>query len=154
MAYFVFTKNLDNVSGVLYKIAENLNDLNNVNIVKSAYNIIEDTQENFNYVKLSLKIVNDYNNQTINYIDLREQGQDTIFFKDSISLQNYVDQVKKDIEPFLKNNLNHPYFQKWYDYYVQLSNLNVSTIQYPLKQTLEQYFQNLGQLSLNILQIP
>jgi hypothetical protein len=154
MAYFIFTKNLDNLSGYLYKIAENLNDLNNLNINKLDYSIIEDTSDNFNFVKLSLKIVENVNDQIINYIDLREQGQDTIFFKDSESLQNYIDTVKKQIEPFLKNNLNHPYFQKWYDYYSQISNLDILNIQYPLKQTLEQYFENLSQPSLNTLQIP
>ena len=154
MSYFIFTKNLDNLQGSLYKIAENLNDLNNLNLNKLEYTILEDALENFNFVRLSLKIVENVNGQVINYFDLRLQGQDTIFFKDSVTLENCINNIKNQIEPFLKNNSNHPDFQKWNNYYNQLSNLDVLTIQYPLKQTLEQYFQNLGQLSLNILQIP
>ena len=60
MAYFVFNKNSENLSGVLYRIAENEFDLNNLNIIKSDYKIIEDSQDNFNAVKL--------NNKTVSYI--------------------------------------------------------------------------------------
>ena len=41
MSYFIFLKNLDNVSNSLYKIAENQSDLNNINIDQSQYKIIE-----------------------------------------------------------------------------------------------------------------
>lgn len=154
MAYFIFTKGLDSITGSLYKIAENISDLNNLNLNQSNYTILQDTLENFNFVKLSLKVVENVNGQTINYIDLRQDGPNTIFFKDSTSLENYINIVKNQIKLFFKNNLNHPDFQKWNNYYNQLSNLDILTIQYPLKQTLEQYFENLGQTSLNTLQIP
>ena len=33
MSFFIFFKNCDNKNGVLYRIAENQNDLNNLNII-------------------------------------------------------------------------------------------------------------------------
>ena len=63
MAYFIFL-NLDNVEGTLYKIAETENDLNNLNIIKSDYKIIEDTQENFDAVKFSTKNAIKFNNNS------------------------------------------------------------------------------------------
>ncbi len=57
MSYFVFAKNFDNVSGTIYKIAENQSDLNNLNIILSDYKIIEDSQSNFNDFKLLNKYV-------------------------------------------------------------------------------------------------
>jgi hypothetical protein len=37
---------------------------------------------------------------------------------------------------------------------MQLNNLNLDSITYPLNKSLEQYFSDLGQTSLNPLQIP
>jgi hypothetical protein len=45
-------------------------------------------------------------------------------------------------------------YSKWKNYYDQLSSLDLNTIQYPLNKSLEQYFKDLGQPSLNILQLP
>jgi (p)ppGpp synthase/HD superfamily hydrolase len=83
MAYFVFGKNLDNVSNTIYRIAENISDLNNLNITQDIYKIIEDSQSNFNSVKLGSKTVDKYNNNTITYIDL------TISVDDKNELQNF-----------------------------------------------------------------
>jgi hypothetical protein len=56
MAYFIFTKNSDNIEGSIYKIAENLNDFNCLNISQSDYKIIEDSESNFNLIKLIISI--------------------------------------------------------------------------------------------------
>lgn len=69
MAYFIFSKNFDNIEGTIYRIAENQNDLSNLNITPSIYKIIEDSQSNFNLVKFGNKIINKYNNDTITYSD-------------------------------------------------------------------------------------
>ena len=148
MAYFVFGKNLDNVSNTIYRIAENISDLNNLNITQDIYKIIEDSQSNFNSVKLGSKTVDKYNNNTITYIDL------TISVNDKNELQNYINNFKKEIKQFTDNNPNHPLFSRWNDYYNQLNNLNLDSITYPLDKSLEQYFNDLGQPSFNILQIP
>jgi mRNA-degrading endonuclease YafQ of YafQ-DinJ toxin-antitoxin module len=148
MAYFIFNKNLDNIEGTFYKIAENQNDLNNLNILQSDYKIIEDSQLNFNLVKYRTKSPIKYNNNNITYID------ENFSFENKESLQNYINNFKNEIEQFTKNNSNHPLSSRWNDYYIQLINFNINNINYPLNKSLEQYFNDLGQPSLNPLQIP
>jgi hypothetical protein len=148
MSYFIFLKNLDNVEATLYKIAENQSDLNNLNIITSAYKIIEDSQSNFNLVKFGNKYPNKYNNDTITYLD-----QNYSYTKKE-ELQTYVDAFKNQIKQFTDNNPNHPLLNRWNDYYIQLNNLNLNNITYPLNKSLEQHFNDSGQSSLNILQIP
>ena len=148
MSYFIFLKNLDNIDGTLYRIAENQADLNNLNITQSTYKIIEDSQFNFNSVKFGTKIPEKYSNDIITYMD------QTILFNDKNELQVYVNNVKKQIKEFANNNPNHPLFNRWNDYYNQLNSLNLNTITYPLNKSLEQYFNDLGQPSYNILQLP
>jgi len=157
MAYFIFSKNSDDIEGTLSKIAENKSDLDNYNITQSDYKIIEDSQENFNLVKLNLKIASKYNGNTIVYLDIDPDISDKnniIFFKDSILLKEYINGLKKLIKNFLDSNKNHSLYNKWNDYYSQLSNLDISTIQFPMKKTLEQHFQDLNLPSLNTLQLP
>jgi hypothetical protein len=147
MAYFIFL-NLDNVEGSLSRIAETENDLNNLNIIKSDYKIIEDTQENFNEVKLGKKNAIKFNDNLITYIDK------TVIFKDKESLKNYIEGFKRDIICFKDSNLNNPSFNLWNNYYKQLNLLNLDNITYPLNKSLEQYFNDIEQPSLNPLQLP
>jgi hypothetical protein len=147
MAYFIFL-NLDNVEGSLSRIAETENDLNNLNIIKSDYKIIEDTQENFNEVKLGKKNAIKFNDNLITYIDK------TVIFKDKESLKNYIEGFKRDIISFKDSNLNNPSFNLWNNYYDQLNSLNLDNITYPLNKSLEQYFNDIGQPSLSPLQLP
>ena len=148
MAFFIFIKNKDNIPGCLYKIAENISDLNNLNIMQSDYKIIEDSAENFNAVKLQTKIIEKYNAETIFY------QNNNLSFSKKIILETIINYEKDTISNFLKNNPNHPLFNRWNDYLNQLNNLNLDSITYPLNKSLEQYFNDLGQPSLNILQLP
>ena len=149
MAYFIFL-NQDDIEGTLHKIAETENDLNNLNIIKSDYKIIEDTQENFDAIKLGTKDAIKFNNNLIIYINK------TVKYNDKESLKEYVEGVKKSITSFKDNNLNNPSFNLWNNYYNQLNslNLNSNSISYPLNKSLEQYLNDLGQTSLNPLQLP
>jgi hypothetical protein len=148
MTYFIFGKNLDNIENTIYRIAQNQSDLNNLNILQSNYKIIEDSESNFNLVKYGTKCPKKYNDNTITYVD------QTISFLSKQSLQNYVDVFKNQIKQFTDNNPNHPLVILWNNYYTQLNNLNLDNITYPLDKSLEQYFNDLGQPSLNPLQIP
>jgi len=148
MAYFIFLKNLDNVYGTISRIAENESDLNNLNIVKTDYKIIENSQANFDLVKYGTKYPSKYNN-------------DNIIFEDAISifntkkeLQDSINFFKQQIKQFLDNNPNHSLFTRWNDYYNQLNNLNLNNITYPLNISLEQYLKDQGQNSLSPLQLP
>lgn len=147
MSYFIFEKNLNNIEGTLYRIAENQFDLDNLNIIKSDYYIINDSS-NFENVKLNAK-------STVKYVD------NTIIFKDILpkfnnktELQNYVNFLKTSIKVFTDINLNHPLYNRWKNYYDQLNNLNLDLITYPLNKSLEQYLKDTGQPYFNILQIP
>jgi len=147
MAYFIFDK-LENVDGSLYRIQENLSDLNNTNINQNDYKIIEDTQDNFNSVKYSLKSVLKFNNNIIIY----ENTPIVPIIKNELKFK--INEIKNIINPFLKNNKNHPLFDRWNNYYNQLNSLDLDSITYPLNKSLEQYFNDLGQPSYNILQLP
>jgi len=148
MSFFIFQKNLDNLDATLYRIAENQDDLNVLNIYLSSYTIIEDTQENFIAVKFQTKFPLKYNNNNIVYID------QTIIFSSKKELQNYINYFKNRIKEFTNNNPDHQLLSRWNDYYNQLSSLNLDNITYPLNKSLEQYFNDIGQPSYSILQLP
>jgi mRNA-degrading endonuclease YafQ of YafQ-DinJ toxin-antitoxin module len=147
MSYFIFLKDSDNVEGTLYRIAENQSDLNNLNISQNIYKIIEDSQSNFNLVKFGNKNVTKYSNNVITYVDQEN------LFRSKEQLKNHIDNLKNQIKQFTDNNPNHPLFSRWNNYYNQLNTLNLDSITYPLNKSLEQYFNDLGQPSYNILQL-
>ena len=159
MAYFIFTKDLNDVEGTIYKIAENEYDLNNLNIVKSNYKIIEDSLSNFEAVKYGIKNIVKYNNNIITYEDITtvfvdDVKNDIIVKSAEKKVNDYILNYKNIINQFLKNNQNHQLFNRWNDYYNQLNALNANSIQYPLNTSLEQYFKDQNQTSLNPLQLP
>jgi hypothetical protein len=147
MAYFIFTKDSDNIVNSIYRIAENELDLNNINIEKTIYKIIEDTDSNFELVKLGKKFPEKYENNSITYISNE-------FNFNLESLKNYIEEYKKNILEFLNNNKNHVLFNRWNNYYNQLNTLNLNNITYPLNISLEQYFKDQNLTYLNPLQIP
>lgn len=150
MSYFIFAQNSDGVEGTISRIAENENDLNNLNISQNVYKIIEDSQENFNLVRYGQKYPKKYINNTIVYEDL---SYDFVFVrKDGVIF--YVQDYMNRIQQFLDVNKNHPLFNMWNNYYSQLKNLNLNTLTYPLGKSLEQYFKDQGQPSLSPLQLP
>ena len=159
MSYFIFLKNLNNVNGTIYKIAENENNLNNLNIVLSDYKIIEGSLDFFNQVKYRTKEIIKYENDLIISEDFNFTFSDYVF-KGQIRLRakdvfnSYVSSFKQSIKPFLEYNINHPEFQLWSDYLNQLNLLDSNSIQFPLNCSLEQYFKDQNLISLNPLQIP
>ena len=114
--------------------------------VKEDYKIIESNQSDFDNVKYGTKSAISYNNNTITFIDL------VTAFPDKIGLRNYINAFIKNIKNFTDQNPNHPLFNRWNDYYNQLNNIDLINIS--LNQSLEQSFKDLGQTSLNPLQLP
>jgi len=150
MNYFIFLNNLPNSIGTLYRIADNESDLNSLNIFKDDYKIIQDSLKNFNDVKYEKKSVSHYDsNDIIFYNPLQE-----ILILNKQNIENTINSHKKSINLFLQNNPGHLLFNRWNDYYNQLSSLNLDSITYPLNKSLEQYFNDLGQPSYSILQLP
>lgn len=148
MSFFVFIKNFDGVKGSIYKIAENQNDLDNLNIIKSDYKIIENSEFNFNLFKLENKYPLKYDNDVITFIDVDH------FYKDKTTLNASLENKKNLITNFTNTNPSHNLFQQWNNYLIQLNSLNLDNINYPLNTSIEQYFSNLGQPYFNILQLP
>jgi hypothetical protein len=164
MSYFIFLKNLENIENTCYRIAENQYDLNNLNINQEDYKIIEETELNFNLVKYGNKIPIKYINNVINFSIIETNFKDQIVTNVNNEqiviktakqfLKEYIENFKKNIKQFLDNNKNHSLYNRWDNYYNQLNNFNLDSIDYPLNKSLEQYFKDLGQPSYNILQIP
>ena len=149
MAFFIFEKNLPNIEGTIYRIAENESDLNNLNINKNDYKIIENNNINFNNIKLNKIFFIKYdNNDTIIYDEL------SVTYNNLESLQKYVNNFQKQLKSFLDFNPNHPSFTKWNNYYNQLKNLNYDSFIFPFTLSLEQYFSNNNQPYFSVLQIP
>ena len=152
MAYFIFNKDSDNKEGVLYKIAANQTDLNNLNINKDLYKIIEVTDLNFNDVRLFKKTIISYNGETINYRNSSDENINVTKLKDLEIL--HFSNIRQ-INSFLESNQNHPDFKKWNDYSKQLQSINLNDISLPLTKHFEQYLEeNLGIIVLNTLQLP
>jgi hypothetical protein len=148
MAYLIFLKDRNNIEGTIYAIAETQNDLDNLNIIKTDYKIIEISNNDFNLVKLNNKEVLKYNdNNEVFFNNLQ-------FAFNESELEKHIENFKVKIKKFLDNNPNHPLLSRWNDYYNQLISLNLNSINYPLNKSLEQYFNDLGQPSYNILQLP
>jgi len=147
MTYFIFNP-IENITGTLFKIAENQNDLNNLNIILSNYKIIEDSQENFDSVKYGTKTAISYSGNTILYVDTN------VTFQNYNSLFSSIVNAKQAIKNFLDNNKTSVSYNLWNDYYSQLSSFNVNSLSYPFNKSLEQYFKEQGLISLNTLQLP
>ena len=140
MAYAIFNKDS------IYAIADNENYLNNLNIIKSDYNILSISDENFNFVRLNQKFISLVNG-SITYENIENS-----FSKDSLTL--YINQFTNKIKLFLNSNPNHLFFQLWKDYQTLLKNFDINSVQYPLNKSLEEYLEENGSVALNPLQVP
>jgi hypothetical protein len=147
MSYFIFTKNEDNLEGSLYKIAENEFDLNNLNINKNDYKIIEDNLDNFNAVRLNEKNALGYNQDNIIY-GSSNINMNKFLFELVLNNNKYI------IKNFLNSQENHPNYQKWNNYFNELLKINPNNISYPFTKSIEKYIEEQGKPSLNTLQLP
>jgi hypothetical protein len=148
MAFYIFQKNSDNIEGAIIKVAENEYYLNLLNIIKSDYKIIEDNQTDFNLIKLNNIFPKKYDQNLITFEDL------THSFNNKNNLKSHIENISIILKYYLNNNENHELFNLWNDYYNQLNSLKLDNITYPLNKSLEQYLNDLGQPSYNILQLP
>jgi hypothetical protein len=150
MAYIIFTKNTENQTGTLYRIAENETDLNILKINNDVYTTIQDTQTNFNSVKLNLKDIISYNGNTIVYQD----SLNNYLTKEGLLI--YVGNLKKVLKQFLDNNSSHSWYNKVNNYYNIISSPTIldDITTYPFTKSFEQYLSEKNIEFLNPLQIP
>jgi hypothetical protein len=156
MSYIILSKYSPDNQAHVYRIAKNQNDLNYLNIIQSDYNIVEISEEDFDAIRTYAKYPITYENGIISYDNLLP-----IHFTDKEIIQNYIETYKNNIKIFLDGNQTHPYFNMWNDYYnqlhdlkEQLNNLEFNELNFPSNKSLTQYFDDLGKVSLNILQLP
>jgi hypothetical protein len=150
MAYIIFLKNTENQTGTLYRIAENETDLNILKINNDVYTTIQDTQTNFNSVKLNLKDIISYNGNTIVYQD----SLNNYLTKEGLLI--YVGNLKKVLKQFLDNNSSHSWYNKVNTYYNIISSPTIldDITTYPFTKSFEQYLSEKNIEFLNPLQIP
>ena len=149
MAFYIFTKNSDDINGTIHKIAENKFELDNLILNQECYKIIEhDSSQDFIDVKNNIKFPSKYNGNIIFF--------ETIFFSwpNSETLKKHIDNYKIFIQKFLTNNQNSIFYSVWNNYYNQLNSFDTNTLTYPFNMSLEKYFSDTGQLSLSSLQLP
>ena len=146
MSFFIFNK----VNNEIYKIAENDTDLNTLTVPEDQYFKINANQEDFDSVRLVKKIILPYNGS------LQLQSINVGFNRNL--LKSYIDKNISLINSFLNSQPQSIVFQKWFNYKTLLSNLNIENLipspSGSLSMSLEEYLQNQGQSSLNILQLP
>jgi hypothetical protein len=147
MAFLVFNKNNGNNFGSLYNIVENENDLNLLNIIKEDYITISISPEDFFEIKLNIKSVVRYENNSVIYENLTHslEKEDLLF---------HLEILKTKINNFLKNNKNHSSFDKWNNYLNQLNSFNVNSLTFPLTKSFEKHLFDSNQTVYNILQVP
>ena len=135
MSYFIFQKNMDSVDDSLYKIADNENDLNSLNIIQNDYKIIQDSQNIYNDVRYNKLIVFKHKENHIQYRNYYHN------YKKKEDLETVsISRIKQEVGSFLLNNQNHVDFYKWKSYLDQVNNFDYKTINYPLTISLEEYF--------------
>lgn len=147
MAFYIFIKDSEGLTGSVVKTVENINDLNTLNINKNDYHVLEDNVQDFDQIKLNIKF-------PVKYIQNNVIFEENIVNFDRLNLKRKIEDDCALIKNFLKSNENHTQFQKWNSYFNQLNNFNLDNITYPLTITLEQYFKNNNQQYFNILQLP
>ena len=148
MAYLIFIKE-QNVDGSIFKLAE---DINSLNIIKnnvqdlSTLNIIEVSTNEFDTIKLYLKLPFKYNNNNqVVYLDNPKIG-----FQNKTDLESY---INGKINAFSINRIKNVDYTQFDLYIEQLKNVNLNTINFPLNTTLEQYFKDNQKSYYNHLQL-
>jgi hypothetical protein len=150
MAVFLFSK--DSQENSLYRVADNIEEVNYYNVNLSSYTIITENNST-NYLNFILGITSaiGYNNNIITYIN---NDFTKPVYENKIDLDNYIKFYSDLIKTFLKNNPNNPLFTKWNNYNNQLLSFNTNSLTYPFFNTLEQNFYNNNLPILNPLQLP
>ena len=148
MAYLIFNKDLDNVSGTLCAIAANNTDLNNLNIDLDTIKKITIDDSVFTQVQLSESFPESYNGETVIYAVVPHSYENQEIFQTDIN--NRISLINR----FLKFNGDHPDYTKWNNFKTQLENLDIKGLTYPYEKSLEKHLLDNSLTFLNPLQLP
>ena len=148
MAYLIFNKDLDNVSGTLCAIAANNTDLNNLNIDLDTIKKITIDDSVFSQVQLSESFPESYDGETVIYAVVSHSYENQEIFQTDIN--NRISLINR----FLKFNGDHPDYTKWNNFKTQLENLDIEGLTYPYEKSLEKHLFDNSLTFLNPLQLP
>jgi|TARA_B110000285_G_C14761751_1_gene439868 hypothetical protein len=148
MAYLIFNKDLDNVSGTLCAIAANNTDLNNLNIDLDTIKKITIDDSVFSQVQLSESFPESYDGETVIYAVVSHSYENQEIFQTDIN--NRISLINR----FLKFNGDHPDYTKWNNFKTQLENLDIKGLTYPYEKSLEKHLLDNSLTFLNPLQLP
>ena len=148
MAYLIFNKDLDNVSGTLCAIAANNTDLNNLNIDLDTIKKITIDDSVFSQVQLSESFPESYDGETVIYAVVSHSYENQEIFQTDIN--NRISLINR----FLKFNGDHPDYTKWNNIKTQLENLDIKGLTYPYEKSLEKHLLDNSLTFLNPLQLP
>ena len=156
MSYYIFTKNLPNVSGTLYRIASDQTYLNYITNFPESYNIIQDNIQNFQDIVFGKTYPDKYNdNNIINYINNN-------FLIGKNELKMYIDQVCNQLTDCINADPQRGMVAELSSYKTLLKSLDINNIilldqkgeEIKLTISLEEYLYNLGNNVISPLQIP
>jgi hypothetical protein len=148
MPIFVFLKN----SSDLYRIAENEDFLNkNKNFLENQYDLVSVSQNDFDALRLQKKLIL---NRTGNTVTLQNIS---VSFSSVVEMQKELNNYISIIDNYLINNSNKPVANDLILYKNYLKNINPSALitetNKVLNSSIEEYVENQGIKSINLLQL-
>ena len=151
MSIFVFSKNSDNQTGYLYRIASSQSVYDaNKNWQDDLYDVIVVNDDDYLAIKLGNKSVISKNGSTIFYDEISTS------FNTQDSLTSYIDSVINLIDNWLINNSSKSLASSVITYKNFIKSINVSTLiteENPLNSSLEAYVENQGITAIHPLEL-
>jgi len=158
MAYVFFSANASGVAGTVCGICADDTALAKVIPSSSAYKVISITDDEFNNIKYRVKRADSYNGDDIVWQDTApteaapDSGNDPGYMQEDI--QDQIDNSVVAINDWVANYPDNSDVSTWNAYKTQLESTDISGWTYPTQTSIEKYFSDNAQTSLNILQLP
>ena len=147
MAYAILVK--DPSIHSIYRIAEDEDEKNSLNIFENDYRVIEISEADFTSLQ---QVTKRLSTSTADSITLEPISGDTEI--NESDLKRIHKEIIKSINKFLKNNSNNPQYSFWNTYKSTLENFDYSTITFPLTKSWEPYCTDNSISHKSPLQIP
>lgn len=147
MAYAILVK--DPSIHDIYRIAEDEDEKNSLNIFENDYRVIEISEADFTSLQ---QVTKRLSTSTADSITLEPISGDTEISESE--LKDLHTRTINLINSFLKNNSSNPQYSFWNTYKSTLENFDYSTITFPLTKSWEQYCTDNSISHKSPLQIP
>jgi hypothetical protein len=158
MAYVIFANDASGVPGTISGICADDTALSKVIPSSSAYKVISITDDEFNNIKYRVKRADSYNGDDIVWHDTAPTevppGSENSPGYMQEDIQDQIDNSIDAINKWVANYPDNPEVSTWNTYKTQLESTDISGWTYPTQTSIEKYYADNGQTSLNILQLP